>query len=419
MPTSLKESYIENVAINYLKEYYYFNCSHNNKIQYQQQAYTIDNKRADGIIFWEKTSSNVRLVSIEAKSAKTIRNLKSRWDKEKLSETSLILAEIAVLVLFALLYSQFLIRLPLDGPLLFLILFFVYLFRAPLRILLQNIFASYFKTASVFEQVNLYPGNEVWIAIGDDTFKKNRAQRLKEFIEECKRRKLGLLEIPPEGYKPRVLLHPKFKPIIRRKDFLEFYKKDAIYRQAISGPSSNFLFRINSSKAEIQFYRNQFLYAMGIVFSLFLYTTPFDDLYQQTKSTKTIEKISFVDKPKKVKMKPAVVVEEILNKPITTPTKCNFPFEGEKFIIKDKVVTSYEDAKERVSLLKNMGFPHPNYFYIPCSNIITKQEAWCIYAYNPRSSEEKAIKNFKRYKYILKKNNIDASDSKIWHVGRG
>ncbi len=443
MSTPLKETYIEKVAINYLTEHYYTNCSHNNKIQYKLQAYTVDNKRADGIIVWEKAPNQIRLVSIEAKSSKTISNLKSRWNKEQLSETSLILAEVVVFALFALLYGLFLIRIPLDGPAVLLILLFIYLSRIPLRILLQNLFASYFKTASVFEQVNLYPGNEVWIAIGYDTFKANKEQKLREFIAECKRRKLGLLEIQEEDEEPQVLLRPKFKPNLKRKDFLQFYKLDSKLRQSISGPPNIRIPRITRSKAEIRFYINQFFYAMSIVVCLFFFTGSFRDLPQRSKNNPTLEVVPYSYIVEKEETQPIIEQEETMEEVIeqeeiiedfleqeetieeeipdnpNIPPPCIFPFEGKKFIVKDKIVTSFEDAQERTRLLKHLGFKDSNYFYIPCSTMTDMQETWCVYAYNPRSSKEIATDYLRKYKYILRVNELDSSESEIWYIEGG
>lgn len=439
MNPSLKEKYIQTTAVKYLAAQYYRGCSHNGVIEYKLEATTKANKRADGIIVWEKSPKQVRLVSVEAKSATTLHNLKSRWNKKKLSKASLIAAEIIVFLLFIPLFALFKIQLTLDGPLLFLLLVFIYWFTIPTRKFLERFLSNFFQTASIFEQVNLYPGNEVWIAIGYDTFKIGQEQKREAFILQCKQRKLGLIEVYPESQLPTVLLHPTFKPAYKVKDFLAYYKVGEKLRKSISKVSNASPFSSNRSRAERFFYMKNFSSAFLLVSILFILAIPFS----LPSSNKTASKYELSTTRKQTTIPPTYQQDQPITRPTIkrysapTPTPeaptveqsaiealtieqlcASFALEKQKYLIQDQIVYSIKDAEKRVAFLKSLRFKQANYFFIPCSDMSHQEAAFLVYPYNPRSHRNKTAANLGRYQYIMRTNEYEYGQAKILLVGK-
>jgi len=268
MTKTLTERYIQEEALHFL-EHYYYKYSHNNKIVARLEA-------TDGLLVWERAPDDIRVVSFEAKSATTVRNLLTRWDDEQLNTSSFFIAQLVCFLVFCILYGLYGMRL-LFEPALLIVLFILFpIVWKSMRPVLQKSFPVFFQTASVIEQVSLYPGNESWIAISSDTFKKNSEERIKALQQQCKRRKLGLLEIQADGRKPIILLKPAFKPAVKQ-DFLSFYKKDAYIRSIIASDAQGFSSWWNRSSAEKKYELRQFKWAA--LFTLFL---PFIYLFDFT-----------------------------------------------------------------------------------------------------------------------------------------
>lgn len=424
MSKSLPEQYIQQRAVEFLANYYR-KCSHNKKVKYVFEAYTKKSKRADGLIFWERSPNNVRVVSVEAKSATTIRNLLTRWDKIKISNDGYYVALIIMIVLFCVAYGVFEMRLPYDLPTLLLTFMVLTLVWWATQWVLQTFFPRFFKTAGVLEQARMYPGNEVWIAIGFDTFKRDKVERLKALRIQCRLRRFGLIEIYQDGYMHVILEKPGFNRIVKNKDFLAYYKNDQKLRQLISGDTRRFLSMLCISKAEFNFWlRRQkiagffALVFLGLNFLNINKSSIPNSYTQQTFVSKDefsaklpVQAINSTEKIKNLPPKEKVV--EYTNN-YNCPT---FPYEGKRFILIDQLVNSLEEAENRRNQLTKAGCPGNGYFWIPCSDMLNEKELWCVYAYKPRKSKAAIDRRKDSYGYLLRKAGMESGMMTIWEVG--
>jgi len=362
---------------------------------------------------------------------------------------------VIVFLLFIPLFAFFKIRLTLDGTLLFLLLVAIYYLTFPIRKLLERFLSHFFKTASVFDQVNLYPGNEVWIAIGFDTFKENQVEQRQAFIQQCKRRQLGLIEVYPEEQLPIIILHPTFKRAFKANDFLAYYRVEHKLRKAINRVSNTSLFGTTRSRSEKYYYIKNFSRACLLVAALFLMSLPFrtpllpDNLASNYESTpKSNNQILYeeeikhpidhsIQEPEK-EISPLLPVEQNAP-PVTSPETiyndepireevslttsreqlcASFPFKEQRFLIQDQIVYTQIAAAERVAFLKTLHFKDANYLFIPCSDLPYEEDLFLVHPYNPRSHLAKTKNQLERYQYIMRKNQLEYEDAEILLVSK-
>ncbi|MFK7980976.1 MAG: hypothetical protein AB8G86_13405 [Saprospiraceae bacterium] len=425
----LEEKYIQAVAIDFLEDFYR-KCSHNNKIVQYAEIQTITGNRADGLIVWESAPNDIRVVSIEAKAANTIRSLRTRWDKEKMNNWNRIASELLLLFLVCISFTYLKKHLVFEPALLVLIFLALHFIRQLTLPFLQTFFTPFLQTAGVFEQAAHYPGNEMWIAIGEDTFKLKKTEKLQALLTQCRLRKFGLLEIPIDGSSPIVLLAPKFRPTKKVNDLLSFYKKGPIIREEIYGETLNFLRKWRLSPAEKHY--NSINLGISISITCFLFAFSFSnfgplnvpavktDAYDSTTNHFSIPiPLPHPSSPIKPRSKRKEIVIETIPKieQENAPSSCKMPFEGTKFILKDKLVNTIEEAEARIKLLREAGCPGCGYFWIPCSNWQEQQDLWCVFAYNDRNNKASIKKSEGNYQYKLRVAGLEVGELAIWKVG--
>lgn len=425
----LEEKYIQAVAIDFLEDFYR-KCCHNNRIVQYAEVQTTAGNRADGLIVWETAPNDIRVVSIEAKSANTIRSLRTRWDEEKMSDWNRIASEIVLLLFVCFSFSYLKKHLVFEPALLALIFLALHFIRQLTLPFLQTFFAPLLKTAGVFEQAAHYPGNEMWIAIGEDTFKLKRAEKLQALLTQCRLRKFGLLEIPVDGSAPKILLAPKFRPTKKVNDLLSFYKKGPSIRAEINGDTVNILRRWRSSPSEKRY--NSINLGISISITLFLFAFSFSHVGHLTppfqKTDRSILESSKFSIPiplpapilpkKSTTVPKALIADEVPNTLQTNaPSTCHMPFKNTKFILKDNLVNTLAAAEERVKLLREAGCPGCGYFWIPCSDWPEQQGLWCVFAYNDRNNRKAIEKSEKNYRYKLRMAGLEIGEIEIWEVG--
>lgn len=419
----LEEKYIQTESIDFLQDFYR-KCSHNNSIKKYAEVYTTAGNRADGLIVWENAPNDVRVVSLEAKAYNTISNLRSRWDKEKVSNWNRMTSELLLFIIVCLSFNFLKKHIVFEPALLILIFLCLYIIRKLTLPFLQRVFTPLLKTADVFEQAARYPGNEMWIAIGEDTFKMKKAEKLQELISQCKLRKFGLLEIPIGGGSPNILILPKFRPARQVDNFLNFYKKGLFIRKEIEGNTVNFLRRWKLSGAEKRYNRNNLALSVGITILLGIFSLSSGNFWNKPISNPNdyITETHTFSTPIPQPTLPIISVPKIekgAKKPPLTnaPTECSMPFNGSKYILKDNLFTTQEAAKKRVQLLKKAGCPGCGYFWIPCSDWQEQQELWCVYAYNHRNNRPSIVESEENYRYKLRTAGLKIGTVGIWKVG--
>lgn len=422
-PKRLTEDYIKSEALRFLYNYY-LPYAHNNKIESRTELYTTTRTRADGILVYENSPNDVRVISLEAKSANTLRNLRSKWDKEKLINWNRMASELVLILLVILTYPLLKGKIVYDPTLIVAIILLLLVIRPITLPFLQRIFVSILKTTSVFEQAALYPGNEVWIAISSDTFIRNKQERLDEFIKLCTQKKFGLLEISEFGYPVKVLVYPKFRVAQSANDFLHFYKKGEELRPLVSGNYWNPFRRFKRSSAENSYHLRHFAItgsvSLGLVIFLFMNMGPLE--MPSNRGPSPISQISIIPTPSfSPQPFPTPPIESVESEPNTFTCSLPFKKKGKRFILKDKIVPTIQDAKARTATLLEAGLKEVNYFWIPCTDYSPTTDAWCVYAYSDRgvkNGKEKILNSQRRYKRILNAAGLDWSQVEIWQIER-
>ncbi|MEL6926955.1 MAG: hypothetical protein AAFO94_23150, partial [Bacteroidota bacterium] len=162
-------------------------------------------KRADGVLAFQHWLLGPWVVSMEAKSIKTLTAIKPyrshrRWWRNVLW-TGLLIC-IASGAIFALVKME-------EGPWQFLL---------PLNVLviggivygLLTLSSARHKEMDVIRQLRQYPANEKWLAFSRDSVHALNADRRKKLLKICQRRGIGLLLIKKRGA-PEVWNKPRWK----------------------------------------------------------------------------------------------------------------------------------------------------------------------------------------------------------------
>lgn len=183
-------------------------------------------KRADGLIAFRHLLWGTYVVSIEAKSAKTLGAIRPRSDLNTLLWNCFKVGIIACLLsgAFLTLYKQ-------DGP--------YYQYALPMNILFGVALTYGFFTKNsvrhqiikVVKQIKQYPANRQWLACSADSLDRLSDKKQKELLSICKTQGIGLLYVDKKN-RVTVLVKPKF----RWKwlgDFLSYYSREREIRGQI------------------------------------------------------------------------------------------------------------------------------------------------------------------------------------------
>lgn len=413
--TTLKEKDIQADAIEFLWNYY--KKSSSNRLAYSEsEAHTKKRKRADGLIVWQRGKNRFRVASVEAKSATTLRNLRSRWDKDELNKGSLKTVQIVILIVIGILYSVSPFELH-SIPLWVFILFVVLNISLPFGTkFLQKFFPRMFTTAEVIEQVRKYPGNEMWIAIGYDTFKKKEER--KKFIQLCKDKGVGLLEVFPYNTHIEILLTPQF---IKYDGFLKLYKsadKAIVYLRQ----QGKYFFNLPSKAERLFWFQHYILSAVSACVLIVFLAVPSDfdnhtstvqiipDLPIKINKEKSLDDRKSTDNA--IKNVPETFTEKGVN------TNCKKKISGTKYILKEQLFETEYAAKNRVKKLLKAGFPKAGYLWLPCyDSPLSYAEVYCVYAYPPQENEKKIKNSLRRYPGVMKKAGLKSmAGVDIWKV---
>lgn len=218
----LREPLVKLTAVEYLKKEYsaeYKLESIYSKIEAQTTPKF--NGIADGFLCFNSSKQINHTVSIEAKSHKTLINLKPYLDADRyISHIGIFSAIIAIVPIYYLpSFSWYWMALLFVVITIVTFLIFAYISH---QLILEP---KRYQTADVLKQVNRYPANEKWIAISRDSVNllKNRKPYLngcnyENLMSICNRHGIGVIVI--NKVEPKILLRPTF----RKGKFLSCYK---------------------------------------------------------------------------------------------------------------------------------------------------------------------------------------------------
>lgn len=184
-------------------------------------------KRADGILAFKRWFWGIYVVSMEAKSYKTLLAIKPHrdnklflWNSFKAGVIFCILTGF-FFVLFKMQdgFVQFL--LPLDITLIGMIIYALFT---------QNSFRH--KRAKVIKQIAQYPGNHRWLAVSQDGMEALSQKKRHELFLLCRNQGIGMLQVTPRK-KVQILLKPKFN-WKWRGDYLKYYSNETKVRDLLA-----------------------------------------------------------------------------------------------------------------------------------------------------------------------------------------
>ncbi|MFK8103365.1 MAG: hypothetical protein AB8G15_12605 [Saprospiraceae bacterium] len=225
----LLESTVQKEALRYLEKHYRKRAKRSivfSRIEVgTKQQY--GGKRADGVIAFRHYFWGNYLVSIEAKSFKTLPAIQPVLDTKKLLWNSFLIGFFCCLGSGAI---WFLLKME-DGYLQFITPLNVWVISAILYgFFTQNSYQH--KTVAVIQQLKQYPGNEQWLAFSKDSLTKITARQKKQLLRICKYQGIGVVVVTKVG---------KVK-IWRRAsrswnffgDYFKYYSKEKEIRRTLS-----------------------------------------------------------------------------------------------------------------------------------------------------------------------------------------
>ena len=183
-------------------------------------------KRADGFLAFQHYIWGDFVVSIEAKSKKTLPAIKPYRDEFIMVKNCLTMGFYCCLgsgAFFALFKMD-------DNVFRFLIPLYTLIISA----LVYGLFTwrSYrHQTMDVIDQLNQYPANEKWLTFSKDSYESLNTKKQKDLKKICKARGIGLIIY---GKRISVIDKPKFRWKLG-KDFIKYYSREKDVRALLNG----------------------------------------------------------------------------------------------------------------------------------------------------------------------------------------
>lgn len=397
MSDALQENFIQEAALNYLSRDHYRSCGKG--VPYANtEEFTIKGFRADGIIAFVHKWDKIYVASLEAKSAKTLANLIAQLDSTKIFHGGFIASVIVIILGLSYLYVYLPKQTlePLWGLALGLIMFtlitgFTWLFnRFPI---------SLFTSVGVLKQLQKYPANERWVAIGADSIREKAVYR--KFRKRCIRAGVGLLVVSRNGtVSIESLPNPKYESI--KQDFLAHYKRGANIRNDLFASAGKGFWKARLTKAQFNQRRNQYAWivTISVLTPIILgwLDTPsrrIPEVYQFKTPNPTHHQEPILEKPETQELPAEIKPEEEKSNCIVKKK-----LKGKNYILKDSFWENEADAESRVRQLINDGFGQADYLWLPCYRSNISEESFCVYVFSPEKNEEKARFYLKRFREI-------------------
>lgn len=214
MAKQLLERTVQNVALEYMVSHYKWRARRG-RIWNKIEVRTKEGKRADGLLaFRKRLIGGTFVASMEAKSYKTLHNIKPRldtilWAKNSTYYGFVATFFLAILILFKNMNEpRYALMLVINSWVILTVL---------IAIFTRNMHFN--QTMDVFKQVLLYKADEQWIALSQDSFDMIDKRLQKPFVQVLKARGIGLLIVNSRKKVQRI-----HKPKRNRKLFGNFLK---------------------------------------------------------------------------------------------------------------------------------------------------------------------------------------------------
>lgn len=217
----LRETTVQVEALHFLRNRYR-NRARRGRIYAQPEVRTkkeYGGKRADGLIAYRRFLGGVEVISIEAKSSKTLPSmkpvLKLRWLVWNSIKAGLL---IAILTGAACVFYKF-------DDLTSRILIPLNVFAAGALLYGLLTFNSYqHREIAVIAQLKQYPANEQWLAFSKDSLDLFSKKKVRDMKKICKAKGVGILSVSARGT-VKILIKAKYKYRFWG-DYLKYYSRE-------------------------------------------------------------------------------------------------------------------------------------------------------------------------------------------------
>lgn len=225
----LAEITVQKVALEYLRKRYKRRMWFR-KIYAQIEVRTkkeFGNKRADGLLAFKHWLLGTYVVSMEAKSFKTLPAMKPYRDDWQFVRNCL-WAGLVICILSGAFFWGYHVN---DGLWQFLLPFNAFLGGA---IIYGIVTFKHFthKRVDVIDQLQQYPANEQWLAFSQDSIDSLAYVKVKKLKSMARHQRIGILVVKNKK-EVKLLVKPKFQ-WRWGKDFLYFYSKEKEIRKTIA-----------------------------------------------------------------------------------------------------------------------------------------------------------------------------------------
>ena len=181
-------------------------------------------KRADGLLAFKHFIFGTYVISMEAKSYRTLEAIKPWKDHGRI-----LLGSLKAGVILNILTGVGLLIFKLnDGYYQYLLPLFVFLFGASLYALLTWT-SSRHLVADVLFQIKQYPANEQWLAVSKDSLSRLPEGKRSRLIQLCRNEGIGLLEVK-QNKQVKAILTPRRNWL---PSFLKYYSIEDKIRKSI------------------------------------------------------------------------------------------------------------------------------------------------------------------------------------------
>jgi hypothetical protein len=347
-------------------------------------------KRADILFAFRRTKKGIYTVVIEAKSRKTLGNLKPKDSFKKQVNIARILALViyisGVFYFWEQLYFGF-------GAIGILLVSFV----ASIMILRKLV--SYWEVASALsvpaiEQLDKYPGNEKWLAIASDTFVNE--EDFKSLRKYCKQARIGLIIVDEYG---SISIELMAKPTEEINQYIDFYMKGDEIKSYLKRKRK---FTTPAEKAKTN-YQLKYGYASLAIILFFLFV--FEYSPNRSNKGEKFNEFSLYSVPnKKNKTKEQKTLENLKSnseeKIIKTNHCVEFKGKIDSFIVVESLCRSELEAMDRIEELKRSGLTQFKYTNSFCLNLCENQTEFTVFFptfYSNLESAKKRVKKIKNY----------------------
>ena len=217
----LSEAYVQRHAQAYLAKHY---CRFRRRRRYFSEIEVVTKrryggKRADGLLVFKRWFGGLYVVSMEAKSHKTLPAIRPELDWRRWLKNCMLFFACILLITFV--FGQQFYQttgvykwlIPLNFGLIAALLY-GYATRRSYRHL----------NVRVVKQLRQYPGNEQWLAFSDDSFLALKKPKQEALRKICRYRGIGIVLV---GQKGRVhVLHTPLRRFRIWRDYVHFYRKE-------------------------------------------------------------------------------------------------------------------------------------------------------------------------------------------------